>query len=416
MVPQWAVDTSVGFQVVDGSSGKWLGDYGSKAITVNPSSPNSLHVSDTLPDTMITGEKYNVSVNFTNTGNTPWTSERGDVLAMWGQTWNLEMNSDTTLYSLPAWSIPEGVTVMPGQTYTWNLTMVPQWPANTNIGFQVVQTHNWMSGSDKWLGDYGGKVVVVNPASPNSLHVSDSMPGTMIAGERYNFTVNYTNTGNTPWTSSRGDVLAMWGQTWNLDMNSDNTLYSLQAWGIPEGVSVMPGQTYTWNLSVVAQWPVGTSIGFQVVQKNNWMSGSEKWLGDYGGEVINVDPASPSSLYVSDSIPGTMSTGTSYHVRVNFTNNGNTPWTPARGDMLVMWGQTWNLEMNNDTELYGLPSWNIPANIKVMPGETYSWDLTLKPQWAVSTSIGFQVVQKNNWMTSSEKWLGNYGSKTLVVN
>ncbi len=43
----------------------------------------------------------------------------------------------------------------------------------------------------------------------------------------------------------------------------------------------------------VAQWPVGTSIGFQVVQKNNWMSGSEKWLGDYGGEAINVDPASP---------------------------------------------------------------------------------------------------------------------------
>ncbi len=414
-IPQWPVSTNIGFEVVEQSSGKWLGNYAGETINVDPSSPNSLYVNDSIPTSMIAGETYHATVNFTNTGNTPWNSSRGVVLTMWGQTWNFEMNSDTNLYSLPAWSIPAGVTIQPGQTYTWNLTFTPQWPVNTNIGFQVVQENNWMSGSEKWLGNYAGGSINVDPSSPNSQYVNDSIPTSMIAGETYHATVNFTNTGNTPWNSSRGVVLAMWGQTWNFEMNSDTNLYSLPAWSIPAGVTIQPGQTYTWNLTFTPQWPVTTNIGFQVVQENNWMSGSEKWLGNYAGGAINVDPSSPNSQYVSDSIPNAMIVGVTYKTKVNFTNTGNTPWNSSRGDILVMWGQTWNYNINNDTSLYGLPAFSIPAGVTILPGQTYSWNLTLKPLWAVDTNLGLQVVQKNNWMSGSENWLGNYDGKSTTV-
>lgn len=406
LTPQWPGSFSMGFQVVDTSTGKWLGNYSGKSMIVYPAIPDSLYVSNNIPDTMITGITYHAMINFTNTGNTTWTSGKGDVLAIWGQTWNYNMNNDTSVSGLPAFSIPAGIKVLPGQTYSWNLTFVPQWPVSTSIGFQVVE-----QSSGKWLGNYGSKTTTVNSAIQNSAYASNSIPDTTIASDDYNVSINFTNTGNTPWSSSKGDMLVFWGQTWNFNPHNDTSVNGLPAFSIPAGVTVQPGQTYSWNLTLSPQWPGNFGIGFQVVEGS-----SGKWLGNYGSKTMTVFPATPNSLYVSNNLPDTMTSGQTYNVAINFTNNGNTTWTPVRGDMLVMWGQTWNLQMDNDTSLYGLPAWNIPAGITVAPGQTYSWDLSLKPQWAVSTSIGFQVVQKNNWMTSGEKWLGNYGSKTTTIN
>ncbi len=414
MVPQWAVSTSITFQVEENSS-KYLGTNVSDTMSVAATAPSALYISDSIPTNMIAGETYHATVNFTNNGNTPWSSARGVTLAMWGQTWNYNLNNDTTVDSMPAWNIPAGVTIQPGQTYTWNLTLQPQWSGTFGVGFQMVQQTVWKRSSEMWLGNYASKNMNVAATAPSALYISDNIPSSMMAGETYHATVNFTNNGNTPWNSGRGVTLAMWGQTWNFGMDNDSSLYGMPAWSIPSGVTILPGQTYSWNLTFVPQWPASTNIGFQVVQLNNWMSGSEKWLGNYGGRTISVDPASPGASYVSDSIPDTMNAGSTYLVAINFTNTGNMPWNSSRGDILVLWGQTWNLGMDNDTSLYGQPAWSMPAGMTIQPGQTYTWYLLLRPQWATSTSIGFQMVQKNNWMSGSEKWLGNYASKTMNV-
>ncbi len=241
--------------------------------------PNASYVSCTIPDMMVSGETYNVTVNFTNTGTLPWSMNNGEVLAFWGQLWNFGLKNDTSITGLPAFNVPAGVTVQPGQTYSWNLTLSPQWPGTFGMGFQVVD-----GGLGKWLGDYGSKSIIVYPASPNSAYVSSNIPDTMIAGVTYHAMINFTNTGNTTWTSSKDDVLAIWGQTWNYNLNNDTSLGGYPAFSIPSGITIQPGQTYSWNLTLTPQWPVSTSIGFQVVENS-----SGKWLGNYGSKTTTVN-------------------------------------------------------------------------------------------------------------------------------
>ncbi len=399
--PQWPGNFGLSFQVVELSSGKWIGNYGSKSMIVYPASPNALFVSSSIPDTMITGNAYNVAINFTNNGNTTWNSNKGDVLAFWGQTWNYNMNNDTSVSGLPAFSIPAGISIRPGQTFSWNLTFVPQWPVSTNIGFQVVE-----QSSGKWLGNYGSKTTTVNSITPNSAYISNSIPDGVVATSDYSVQINFTNSGNTPWTIGKDDVLVLWGQTWNFNLKNDTSVSGLPAYSLPTGVTVQPGQTFSWNLSLSPQWPGSFGLGFQVVEGS-----SGKWLGNYGSKSLTVYPAVPSSLYVNTNIPNTMIAGNSYSVSINFTNAGNTTWTSGKGDMLALWGQTWNFNLNNDTSISGLPAYTIPAGITIQPGQTHSWNLTLSPQWPGSFSMGFQVVQQN-----TGKWLGDYGSKTTTVN
>ncbi len=240
----------------------------------------------------------------------------------------------------------------------------------------------------------------------NSSYVSNSIPGAIVATNDYNVQINFTNTGNTPWTSTKGDMLVIWGQTWNFNMNNDTSVSGLPAFSIPAGVTVQPGQTFSWNVSLSSQWPGTFSLGFQVVENS-----TGKWLGNYGTKSMTVYPAAPNSLYVSNSIPDTMTAGHTYNVAINFTNNGNTTWTSGKGDVLAFWGPTWNFNLANDTSVSGLPAYSIPSGITIQPGQTHTWNVTLSPQWSGSFSMGFQVVQQN-----TGKWLGNYGSKTTTVN
>ncbi len=399
--PQWPGSSGIGFQVVDGNTGEWLGKYGNKTITIDPADLNSSYAGDNIQDNMTSANQYMVAINFTNTGNIPWTSGNGDMLAVWGQTWNFNLQNDNNIDGLPAYSIPEGITVQPGQNYTWNIILSPQWPGTFGIGFQVVDGN-----TGEWPGDYDSKTITIIPPISNSSYVDDSIPDTMTATNEYMVAINFTNTGNTAWTSDKGDMLSMWGQTWNLNLANDTSVDGLPAYSIPSGITVQPGQTYTWNLTLSPQWPGSFSIGFQVVEAS-----SDKWLGNYGSKIMTIDPAIPSSAYASGSIPDTMAATNQYAVAINFTNTGNTAWTSDKGDMLAMWGQTWNLNLANDTSIDGLPAYSIPAGITVQPGQTYTWNLTLSPQWSGNFGIGFQVVEANNG-----KWLGDYGSKTMIVN
>ncbi len=399
--PLWVSSFGIGFQVVEGSSGEWLGDYGSKTITIDPPISNSSFAGDSIPETMTYINEYMVEINFRNTGNTTWTSGKGDMLAVWGQTWNFNLQNDTSIDGVQAYSIPAGVTVLPGQTYTWNIQLSPQWAGSFDIAFQVVE-----GSTDKWLGDYGTETITTGPPISNSSYAGDSIPDTMTTTNEYMMEINFTNTGNTPWTSGKGDMLAVWGKTWDLLLSNDTSIDGLPAYSIPTGTTVLPGQTYTWYISFLPLWSGSFDLGFQVVEGS-----SGKWLGDYGSTTITIGQSISNSSYAGDSIPNTMSANKYTFVTINFTNTGDTPWTSGKGDMLAVWGQTWNFNLHNDTSIDGVPAYSMPPGLKVQPGQTITWYIALWPQWSGSYSIGFQMVE-----ASTGEWIGNYGSKTITVS
>jgi FtsP/CotA-like multicopper oxidase with cupredoxin domain len=277
LTPQWSGNYGLGFQVVEGN--QWLGNAGSKAITVSPESPNALFVADTIPATQVEGDRYNVSITYTNTGNSAWTSGKGDMLVMWGQLWAFDLaGNDTTYNGIPAFSIPAGVTVQPGQSFTWNLTLTSRWSGSFGLGFQVVE-----GSIGAWLGASTTKAITVAAASPNALFVNSTIPGTMTLGNTYNSTVTFSNTGNSAWTSGKGDVLVMWGQTWAFGIGNDTVYNGASAFSIPAGVTVQPGQTYTWTVPLSPLWSGTFRLDYQVVQGS-----TGTWLGAFAGNTITV--------------------------------------------------------------------------------------------------------------------------------
>jgi hypothetical protein len=361
----------------------------------------AIGASDTIPGTMVAGNTYNASVTFVNQGSTTWTSGAGDKLVFWGQRYAFNLNNDTLVNGYPAFSLPAGVSVLPGQSYSWNLSLTPVWSGTYGLGFQMTET-----GSNTWLGSANSKTMTVAAAAPNSSLAGTSIPATMVESNAYGVSITYTNTGNSAWTGSKGDKLVMWGQLWAYTINNDTSVNGYPAFSMPSNVTVQPGQSYAWNLSLTPIWSGTYGLGFQVVQTS-----TNTWMGSYSNKAMLVYAGAPNSSYVNNSIPNNMANGTTYNIKVNFTNTGNTTWTQAKGDKLVMWGQTGQLGLNNDTVAYGYPAFSIPAGVTVHPGQTYSWNVTMRPTTAGNYSIGFQAVQ-----TSTGTWMGNTGGKTIAVS
>lgn len=154
MTGQWPGSYGLGFQVVEGST--WLGNYGTKSTTVQAVTS---YVGNSIPDTMFSPIPRNVAITFKNTGATAWTSSNGFELVIYGQTWAFNMNNTVTAYGVPAFAIPSGVTVNPGDSYTWNVQMTPQWAGNYGLGFQVVDVNH-----NVWVPGNGEKDITVNTA------------------------------------------------------------------------------------------------------------------------------------------------------------------------------------------------------------------------------------------------------------
>ncbi|HEY3273776.1 MAG TPA: Ig-like domain-containing protein [Methanocella sp.] len=98
--------------------------------------PNASYVSDTLPGTLIKGQTYDVDVTFHNNGSTNWNfSKSDDLLLTWttGTFIILGSNAGTAMYGSPHDD------VLPGQDYTWHISLIPNATGSQQITFQVNQ-------------------------------------------------------------------------------------------------------------------------------------------------------------------------------------------------------------------------------------------------------------------------------------
>jgi parallel beta-helix repeat protein len=277
LIPLWSGSYGLGFQMVETGTNAWLGTANSKTIAVTAAAPNASYSGNTIPDTMVESNAYGVSVTYTNNGNSAWTSGKGDKLVMWGQLYAFNIGNDTTVNGYPAFSIPAGVTIQPGETYTWSFPLTPIWSGSYGLGFQAMQTS-----TNTWMGTYANKAMTVASAAPNAAYVNNSIPATMAHGTTYNAKVNFTNTGNTTWTSGKGDKLVFWGAS-SLGLNNDTAAYGYPAYSIPAGITVLPGQTYSWSIAMTPTSAGNYSAGFQVVQTS-----TATWMGNSGGKIITV--------------------------------------------------------------------------------------------------------------------------------
>jgi hypothetical protein len=189
----------------------------------------------------------------------------------WSATGNYRLGSQNpqgnTYWGSNRVSLPAGVTVAPGTQYTFNFTVKNGTTGNYNFQWKMIQENV------AWFGDSTQNVNVAVTSPSNASFLSQSAPSSMTAGQVYPVSVTVQNTGTTTWTAAAKFRLGTLNPP-------DNTTWGFNRVLLPNGVSVTPGSTYTFNFNVTAPITPGTyNLQWKMLQEGvAWFGGQSSNL------------------------------------------------------------------------------------------------------------------------------------------
>lgn len=171
---------------------------------------------------------------------------------------------------------------------------------------------------------------VVKYQASNSSFVDQSLASSMSAGETYQATVIFQNTGFNTWTKGAGYKLAISNvSTWGVSNVSLNTTDA-----------IAPGQSKSFKFYVYAPTIRGT-YNFQCKMYKNLSSFGS--LSTVLPIVVTVHPYA--ARYVTETTPSTVTAGSTFSISVDMRNVGTNTWTLASGYGLspVAGNQAWGV-------------------------------------------------------------------------
>ena len=194
--------------------------------------------SHSLPSSIACGGSKQVSITMKNTGTTTWTRGAGYKLGPVG-------DSDP-LYSSGRIPLPSGVSVAPGQQLTFSFTLTaPAASGSYRTDWRMIHV------GSGWFGATAVRYVSVSCVNNSSL-VSVNLPSTFGCAESYQASVRLKNTGSTTWTRGGSYKFGPVGDS--------DPFYSSGRIELPSGVSVAPGQSYTFQLTLTSNDTSGSFV------------------------------------------------------------------------------------------------------------------------------------------------------------
>jgi len=199
---------------------------------------------------------------------------------------------------------------------TWQFATNAFWGENAN-GQWTLQVR------DGFIGDLGtwtsyaitmnlGELIPVS-STTDAEFVSQNVQTTYYARQVYPVSVTMKNTGNTTWVS---------GTHFLISQNPfNNSTWGRQKVDLPAGVSVAPGENYTFNFNIATPTTGGT-YNFQWQMRGNGAN-----FGQLTTNVpINVITGN-NAQFISQYAPPSMGPGSKQIVQVIIKNTGSTDWT-----------------------------------------------------------------------------------------
>jgi uncharacterized membrane protein len=269
------------------------------SVTSPPTPTNdAAFVSQTVPSSMTAGQTYNVSVVMRNSGTTTWSTTAYKL--------GSQNPQDNSTWGLNRVNLPSSVA--PNAQATFNFTVTaPSTPGTYNFQWRMTDSTSFFGATSTNIAVTvtGGGSSPVN----NAEFISQNIPSTMVAGQRYSVTVAMRNSGTTTWDTPNG-------YKFGSQNPSDNTIWGTDRANII--YPVPPGQQVNFGYFVFAPAIAGT-YNFQ------WrmLKGTE-WFGTPTTNfTVTVVPSSTDGD--NDAIPNSVepSTGTNPNVKDNaiFTSN-----------------------------------------------------------------------------------------------
>ena len=399
------------------------------AVVVPTPSMSALAILASCPTTMTAGRQNVVTVTMRNNGNTTWTAAQGYRLGAINPYDNFNWGMNRVL-------LGASDSIAPGQdkVFSWAVT-APATAGTYNFQWRMVRE------GVAWFGDLSSNLsVVVNgqvptatrtsippPSTPtpvatatrtatrtntpvviDGVFVSQTVPTTMTAGQPVSVSVTMRNNGNTTWTAAQGYRLGAINPYDNFNWGMNRVLLGASD-------SIAPGQDKVFTWTVTAPAAPGT-YNFQ------WRMVREgvAWFGDLSSNlsvVVNgqvptatrtsIPPSSTPTpvatatrtatrtntpvvidgVFVSQTVPTTMTAGQPVSVSVTMRNTGTTTWST---------GNLYRLGAINpyDNFTWGMNRVLFPANEFIGPGQekTFTWNVTAPP--AGTYNFQWRMVQE----------------------
>jgi len=212
----------------------WFGS--AKSITVK--TRDAQVVSVTAPAEMLAGQPQDISITVKNTGLTNWEADT-----------NYRLSTDASNTSNTRYLMPGGTKVAPGETYTFIATVQPQnTPGTAVINMQMVQDGVTFFGQLSKL-----EIPVKYPAAAEI--TSAVLPDVIGAGSVFTAQITVKNTDTLIWTEK--DLIRL---------GIEGTAIGNNRIQLPEGVSVKPGESYTFTYTATAPVSGNLTLHIQMVK------------------------------------------------------------------------------------------------------------------------------------------------------
>jgi hypothetical protein len=232
---------------------------------------DSKYISQSIPDRMIPGSKYNIIMSFLNSGTDTWVP--GTV--------RLKLLPDDENKSL--WSISElELTKMiePGNTATIEFTVAaPSTAGVYKLAGRLTSNGSYFGEQSKSLEIAVNSDVSLTEALNSAAFVEQTVPAVMEAGKKYKVMISYTNTGKTTWNQNSYRLIMLDAAGNPLTGNFWNT-YSVS---LDENIS--PGSSKVFNFDVIPFAPGTYTLQWRLA------SGETGLFGDLSNPaVVTVTP------------------------------------------------------------------------------------------------------------------------------
>ncbi len=250
----------------------------------------------------------------------------------------------------------------------------------------------YLAGSS--YGPNGSKDFNVAKVGPvdNSVFVSQTVPATMTAGQTYQITMTFTNTGNTTWTKALNFKLASRNP-------ADTKAFGLNRVLLADGDVIAPGQSKTFKFNVNAPVTAGV-YNFQWKMLHDG-------IGTFGQDSlnvpVNVSVGSYAARYVSQVLPVSVKAGTTFSYKVTMRNVGSTTWVPAN----VV------LRATPFPGTFGMSSASLNSGESVVQGQDRVFTITLTAPASPGT---YTITRWRMYLSGTAVYFGDTStSKSIVV-
>jgi endonuclease/exonuclease/phosphatase family metal-dependent hydrolase len=268
----------------------WFGEASpNRTVTVGRSN-GARFIAQSVPPILLPGDTASVSVTMENTGATEWTSHEsyflGSVNPENNYTWGLNR-------------VELDEPVPPGGTHTFHFTITaPVTIGGYNFQWRMLEENR------EWFGEPTQNTVIGTGSTDDDAEfVSHSIPTNMVSGYSESVRVTVRNTGVSTWTRD-GDSPEDGSRGFKLMVIDGNLLPVGQRFSLPPELSVSPGESFTFEFTVVPPFFEWATTKLQMVHEGVGLFGEAL----FASVDVQQSDLPPSSIFVSPSSgpPGTL--------------------------------------------------------------------------------------------------------------